>query len=71
MLDLYDTLKRHPELRSVLGKLDPEEQSARYASFIKEVVEQALREEKDFDSRLAICNRLIAVVSNGAGKAAF
>ena len=68
---LHETLERHPELRTVLGKLDPEEQSARYASFIKEVVEQALREEKDFDSRLAICNRLIAVVSNGSAKAHF
>jgi superfamily II DNA or RNA helicase len=69
--DLSETLNRHPELRSVLGKLDPEEQLARYASFIKEVVEKALREEKDPGARLAMCNRLIEVVSNGSEKRHF
>ena len=31
---LRDALSRHPELRTVFGKLDPEEQPARYASFV-------------------------------------
>lgn len=55
--ELTDTLNRHPELRSVLGKLDFEEQPARYADFIGKVVGQALREEKDPEVRLALCNR--------------
>jgi superfamily II DNA or RNA helicase/HKD family nuclease len=69
--DLTETLHRHPELRSVLGKLDFEEQPARYADFIGKLVEQALREEKDPDVRLALCNRLIGVVSNGSKKGDF
>ena len=55
--DLRETLDRVPELRSVLGKLDFEEQPARYADFIGKVVGQALREEKDPEVRLALCNR--------------
>ena len=69
--ELTETLNRHPELRSVLGKLDFEEQPARYADFIGKVVGQALREEKDPEVRLALCNRLIQVVSNGSHKAHF
>ena len=55
-LSLRDTLDQHPELRSVLGKLDPEEQPARYAAFVAKVLEQALREETDPERRLALCN---------------
>ena len=33
---LRDVLKRHPELRTVLAKIDPEEQPSRYASFVAE-----------------------------------
>jgi len=31
---LRETLARHPELRTVFGKIDPEEQPAKYASFV-------------------------------------
>jgi uncharacterized protein YdeI (YjbR/CyaY-like superfamily) len=41
--ELQEALERHPELKSVFGKLDPEEQPARYASFLANVIEQALR----------------------------
>ncbi len=37
----------------VFGKIDPEEQPARYAAFVAKVLEQALREEADPDKRLA------------------
>lgn len=65
---IREVLVNHPELRSVLGKLDPEEQPARYAAFLGKVVEQALREEKDADTRLAIYNRLIEIIAAGSDK---
>ncbi len=38
--DLKEALERHPELRSVLGKIDFEEQPARYAAFLAVVIER-------------------------------
>ena len=61
--DLQEALDRHPELRSVLGKIDNEEQPGRYTAFIAGVVEQALREETDPATRLAFCNRLIEMIA--------
>lgn len=61
--ELREVLDRHPELRTVLGKIDHEEQPARYAAFVARVVEQALREETDSAARLMLCNRLIEIVS--------
>ena len=55
---LRETVARHPELRTVFGKLDPEEQPARYAAFVAKILEQALREESDSEKRLALCNYL-------------
>ena len=61
--ELQEALDRHPELRSVLGKIDDEEQPGRYAAFIAGVVEQTLREETDPAARLTFCNRLIEMVA--------
>ncbi len=44
---LQNTLRHHPELRAVLGKLDAEEQPERYARFVAAIVEQALRIDSD------------------------
>ena len=60
---LRDTLAQHPELRTVFGKIDPEEQPARYASFVAKVLEQALREESDPEKRLALCNNMLGQVA--------
>jgi HKD family nuclease len=70
LLDEYlrDTLARHPELRTVFGKIDPEEQPARYAAFVAKVLEQALREESDPEKRLALCNHLLGQVANEPGR---
>lgn len=57
-------LKRHPELRSVFGKLDPEEEPARLASFVSKVLEQALRLETNSASRLNLCNQLVQLMSS-------
>lgn len=65
---LQEALARHPELRTVLGKIDSEEQPALYASFVAKVLEQALREESDPDRRLALCNRLLGTVAAEPGK---
>jgi HKD family nuclease len=70
LLDEYlrDTLARHPELRTVFGKIDPEEQPARYAAFVGKVLEQALREESDTEKRLALCNHLLGQVAGEPGR---
>jgi superfamily II DNA or RNA helicase/HKD family nuclease len=69
---LYDTLldekirevlSRHPELRAVFGKLDTEEQPSRYAAFLTRILEQVIGEESDSIRRLALCNRLIEIIS--------
>ena len=44
---LRDAIALHPELRTVFGKIDLEEQPAKYASFVAKLLEQALLEESD------------------------
>jgi superfamily II DNA or RNA helicase/HKD family nuclease len=66
--NLRDTLARNPDLRSVLAKIDPEEQPARYASFVAKVLEQALREESDPEKRLALCNLILGHVAKEPGR---
>lgn len=61
--ELQDVLLNHPELRSVFGKLDPEEEPSRYASFVGKVLEQALRQQADPAVRLRLCNELIGRIS--------
>jgi superfamily II DNA or RNA helicase len=56
---LQEVLLNHPELRSVFGKLDPEEEPSRYSNFVSKVLEQALRLEADPAVRLRLCNELI------------
>jgi superfamily II DNA or RNA helicase/HKD family nuclease len=60
---LQSALRANPELRTVLSKVDPEEQPARYAAFVAKVIESALRHETKPSERLEICNRLIAILS--------
>jgi len=52
---LRDTIARHPELRTVFGKIDPEDQPVMYAAYAAKVLEQAFREEPDPERRLALC----------------
>ena len=66
---LADLLSRYPELRTVFGKLESEEQPARYAEFVSKVLKQALREESDPEKRLALCNRIIDQLAGPAGPA--
>jgi superfamily II DNA or RNA helicase/HKD family nuclease len=70
LLDEYlrDALTRHPELKTVFGKIDLEEQPTRYASFVAKVLEQALREESDPEKRLLLCNRILGHVANEPGR---
>jgi len=65
---LRDALSQHPELRSVFGKIDPEEQPARYASFVVKILEQALREETDHEKRLLLCNRILGQIADEPGR---
>lgn len=57
--DLNSILQMNPELRSVFGKLDPEEEPARYAAFLARLLEKALRLEDDPETRLRLCNEII------------
>jgi len=66
--DLQDVLFKHPELRTVFGKVDTEEQPARYAAFVAKVLEQALLEESDPERRRALCNRLLEHVAQEPGR---
>src|SRR3989337_4446947 len=60
---LRDALVRHPELRSVFAKIDPEEQPSRYAAFVAKVIEKSLLQETDPLERLNLCNRLIDLLA--------
>ena len=60
---LQDVLSHTPELRAVLGKIDIEEQPARYAAFVAKIMEKALRGESNPGKRLALCNRIIDLLS--------
>ncbi|MDO9110454.1 MAG: phospholipase D-like domain-containing protein, partial [Desulfatirhabdiaceae bacterium] len=64
---LRDAIARRPELRTVFGKIDPEEQPGMYASFVAKVLEQALREESDPERRLELCNRILDQVAGEPG----
>ncbi|WP_028325884.1 DUF3427 domain-containing protein [Desulfatirhabdium butyrativorans] len=64
---LRDAISRRPELRTVFGKIDPEEQPGLYASFVAKVLEQALREDSDPERRLALCNRILDQVASEPG----
>lgn len=65
---LRDSLNRHPELRTIFGKIDQEEQPSRYAAFVARVLEQSLREESDPQRRLALCNEILGQVASQPGK---
>jgi len=57
--ELRAILERHPELRSVFGKIDSDEEPSRYAAFVARVIESALRLETDSTARLRLCNEVI------------
>ena len=61
--ELASLLEQHPELRSVFGKIDPDEEPARYAAFLARVVEKALKLENDPVTRLRLCNEIVDRIS--------
>lgn len=65
---LRDALQRNPDIRSVLSKIDTEEQPSRYAAFVAKIVENALRQEADPDEQLHLCNRLISILSEDGAR---
>lgn len=65
---LRDALAQHPELRTIFGKIDPEEQPSRYAAFVAKILEQALREESEPGKRLLLCNHILGQVANEPGR---
>ena len=69
-VELGAILQQHPELRSVFGKLDPEEEPSRYAAFVARLMEKALQVEGDPQARLRLCNEVVERIS-GAPSSAF
>lgn len=61
--ELNSILQRNPDLRTVFGKLDPEEEPARYAAFVTRLLEKALRLEDDPETRLRLCNEIVERLS--------
>ncbi|MHB1349836.1 MAG: DUF3427 domain-containing protein [Desulfobulbaceae bacterium] len=66
---LQDILTQVPELRAVLGKIDIEEQPARYASFVAKIIEQALRVVDSPEGRLVLANRIVDLLAGETGLA--
>jgi HKD family nuclease len=64
---LRDIFAQVPELRAVLGKIDIEEQPARYASFVAKIIEQTLRVVDNPEGRLALANRIIDLLAGETG----
>jgi superfamily II DNA or RNA helicase/HKD family nuclease len=52
-------LETDPSLRSVFGKIDPEEEPSRYAAFLSRILEKALQLEHDPAARLKLCNQIV------------
>jgi superfamily II DNA or RNA helicase/HKD family nuclease len=61
--NIRELIALNPELRTVFGKIDSEEQPAKYAAFVARVLEQALREESNPTKRLALCNQVLSHIS--------
>ena len=61
--DTRELLEAHPELRSVLKKIDAEEVPARFAAFVADVVEKALQLHESTEDRLKLCNEIIGHIS--------
>ena len=52
-------LCEHPDLRAVFGKIDPEEEPAKYSAFVSRILEAGLRQKTTTAERLALCNNLL------------
>ncbi|MGV3754029.1 MAG: DUF3427 domain-containing protein [Verrucomicrobiota bacterium] len=61
--ELNAILDKHPELRSVFGKIDPAEEPARYSAFLARVVEKALQLQDNPEARLRLCNEIIDIIA--------
>ena len=62
--DLRDLLKDRPELRSVFGKIEADEEPARYAAFLARVLEKGLHLEANSAARLSLCNAIVERLAN-------
>lgn len=64
-----DILGQIPELRTIFGKVDEEEQPARYTAFVAKIIEQTLREVDKPEKRLSLANRIIDLLVEETGLA--
>lgn len=63
---LKEVLRLHPDLHPVFGKLDPEEEPSRYASFVSQVLYQALSESSS-EKRMILVNHLLERIALDGG----
>lgn len=62
-----ELLDAHPELRSIVKKLDAAESPARFAQFLTAAIEEALRHSETLETRRALCNSLLAHLCREGG----
>lgn len=63
--ELYEILKSEPGFRTIMSRIEIEEQPARYASFIARIVESVLR-QIDPENRIDLCNDIINLFAQDA-----
>src|SRR5437870_2438923 len=66
--ELRDLLEARPELRSIFGKIEADEEPSRFAAFLTNVLEKAFKLQDGSAARLELCNAIIervAGVSSG------
>lgn len=62
--NIRQALEANPELRSIVKKIDAEESPARFAAFLADVIEKALKNQDSPAVRREICNQIISQLAN-------
>jgi superfamily II DNA or RNA helicase/HKD family nuclease len=61
--DTQKLLESHPELKSLIKKVDADEVPSRFAAFVADAVEKALKLHESPEDRLKLCNEIIGHLS--------
>ena len=61
-------LRAHPELRSIVKKIDAAESPNRFSAFVARLIEEALKAEETVETRRALCNAIIDHLSQNEAR---
>lgn len=61
--EVKELLENHPDLRSVLKKIDAAESPVRFAAFLGKVIEEALHQTESLEQRRNLCNSILEHLS--------